>query len=262
MSTSVGEFTAVDDTADASWFINFMDTTNAQPEYARIRSTLITELGSLSGRAVLDVGCGPGDDTREVAELVGPTGRVVGVDLSEAMLTEAKRRGGPVEFRHGDVHELPFPDASFDAVRAKLVRIHSPRIDRADDELVRVLRPGGRVAVFDYDIETYIVDHPDRRSTRTLINYWTDEHHQQGWCGRQTRRRFLDRGLKDVTVVPHTVRNPYEVFRSVIIGPVTEAVEKGLVDVSVDEWFAPLAEADREGRFFAALTGYVVSGTK
>jgi ubiquinone/menaquinone biosynthesis C-methylase UbiE len=262
MSTSVGEFTAVDDTADTSWFIDFMDTTNAQPEYAGIRSSLIAELGPLSGRAVLDVGCGPGDDTREVAELVGPAGRVVGVDLSEAMLAEAKRRGGSVEFLQGDVHELPFPDASFDAVRAKLVRIHSPRIDTADDELVRVLRPGGRLAVFDYDIETCTLDHPDRTTTRTLINYWADAHHRQGWCGRQTRGRFLARGLKDVTVVPHTVRTPFELFRDVTIGPVTEAVERGLVDVSVEEWFAPLAAAQEQGRFFTALTGYVVSGTK
>ncbi len=262
MSCSIGQFTAVDDTADASWFIDFMDRTNAQPEYARIRESLITAMGPLSGRAVLDVGCGPGDDTREVAELVGPTGRVVGMDLSGAMVAEARRRGGPVEFVPGDVHELPFPTASFDAVRVKLVRIHSPEIDTADDELVRVLRPGGRLAAFDFDIETFTLDHPDRTTTRAVLNFWADQHHRQGWCGRQTRRRFLARGLTDVTVVPHTVPTTYELFRAVMDGPLAEAVALGVVDVSPQEWFAPLAEAAEQDLFFASVGGYVVAATR
>jgi ubiquinone/menaquinone biosynthesis C-methylase UbiE len=262
MSSSVGQFTAVDDTADTSWFIDFMDTTNAQPEYARIRSSLITALGPLSGRTVLDVGCGTGDDTREVAELVGPTGRVVGADLSEAMLAEARRRGGPVEFVPADVHALPFPDASFDAVRVKLVRLHSPDIDGADDELVRVLRPGGRLAAFDFDVETFTLDHPDQKATRAVLNHWVDHHHREGWCGRQTRRRLLARGLTDVTVAPHTVQTTYDLFRAVINGPLAEAVALGVIDMTAEEFYAPLAEAHEKGAFFATLTGYVLGATR
>jgi ubiquinone/menaquinone biosynthesis C-methylase UbiE len=261
MTGSVGQFTTVDDTSDASWFIRFMDVSNAVPEYGEIRASLIAGLGPLAGATVLDVGCGTGDDTRELAELAGPDGRVVGTDLSEAMLAEARRRGGDIEFTLGDVHALEFPDASFDAVRVKLVRQHSPDIDAADTELLRVLRPGGRLAVFDYDFETLALDHPDRETTRRIVRHWVDNH-REGWVGRQLRRRFAVRGLRDITITPHTVQMPYGFFRSSMEGTLAAAVSAGVLDVSPEQWWRPLEQAEAEGHFFAGLTGYVLAATR
>ncbi|TDV52095.1 methyltransferase domain-containing protein [Actinophytocola oryzae] len=260
MSVSAGQYTAVDDTEDASWFIRFSDSVNSFPETRAVRKSLIEQLGPLDGKHILDVGSGPGDDTRELAALAGPHGRVVGVDLSEAMLAEARRRGGPVEFMSGDIHSLSFPDATFDRVRVKLVRQHSPDVDAADDELVRVLRPGGRLAVFDFDFGTLAIDHPDQETTRALMPHWVD-HHKQGWCGRQMRRRFLSRGMKDVTLTPHTTQMSYEFFRRAAEGAVAEAVAAGALD-SPGEWWAPLVEAEANGQFFASLTGYVLGATR
>lgn len=256
-----GKFTTVDDTEDVSWFIRFSDTVNAMPEHRGTRQALVNALSPLERQHVLDVGSGPGDDTRTLAELAGPEGRVVGLDLSEAMLTEARRRGGPVEFMHGDVHALPFADDTFDRVRAKLVRMHCPDIDRADDELIRVLKPGGKLAVFDFDFETFTLDHPDKVMTRAIARHWTD-HHTQEWCGRQTRRRFLMRGMTDVTITPRTVQIPYDFFRTLMVGTLAEAVATGALDVSPEEWWRPLTEAAEVGQFFATLTGFVVGATK
>lgn len=261
MTGIVGNFSTVDDTGDASWFIRFSDVQNKIPEQQRTRQALIAVLGPLAGRQILDVGCGAGDDTREVAELVGPDGHVIGLDISEATLAEARKRGGPVEFTLGDMHKLSYADESFDGVRAKLVRMHSPDIDTADDELIRVLRPGGKLAAFDYDFDTLAVDHPDRATTREIVHYWAD-HHQQPWCGRQTRRRFLARGLKNVTVTPHPVSVTYEFFRSAMDGALTEGVASGALDVSPDEWWRPLSEAADEGRFFACAMGFILDATR
>jgi ubiquinone/menaquinone biosynthesis C-methylase UbiE len=262
MSISAGNFTTVDDTEDASWFIRFSDSVNAIPGYKGVRQSLIEQLGPLEGQHVLDVGSGPGDDTRAVAALVGPNGRVVGVDISEAMLAEARRRGGPIEFVHGDIHELPFPDASFDRVRIKLVRQHTPDIDAADDELVRVLRPGGRLAAFDLDFETLTLDHPDREITRIVERFFVD-HHKQGWCGRQMRRRFMSRGMTDVTVTPHTVEMSYDFFRKAADGALDEAVAAGALDeATTAEWWAPLNEAEANDLFFCSLTGFVLGATR
>lgn len=258
MTSSVGQFTKVDDTADASWFIRFMDVANAVPEYGEIRSSLIRALGELPGRSILDVGCGTGDDARELATLGG---RVTATDISDAMLAEARRRGGDVTFVREDVHALTFPDASFDGVRVKLVRQHSPDVDTADDELVRVLRPGGRLAVFDYDFETLALDHPDRRATRAIVRYWVDNH-REGWSGRQLRRRFASRGLSDLGITPHTVQMPYEFFRSSMEGALSQAVADGVVDVDPVSWWRPLEEAEASGHFFAGLTGYVLGATR
>jgi ubiquinone/menaquinone biosynthesis C-methylase UbiE len=261
MSSSVEQFTTVDGTADASWFIRFMDVANAVPEYGEIRRSLIAAMGDLTGKRVLDVGCGTGDDTRE---LVGLAGSVVGTDLSEAMLAEARRRGGDVEFRREDVHDLSFQDASFDCVRVKLVRQHSPDIDRCDDELVRVLRPGGRLAVFDYDFATLTLDHPDRQTTRAIVRHWVDNH-REGWSGRQLLRRFTTRGLTDVSITPHTVLMPYEFFRSSMEGTLSSAVESGALEMTASDaaaWWRPLAEAEAAGHFFAGLTGFVLGATR
>jgi SAM-dependent methyltransferase len=100
------------------------------------------------GDRVLDVGCGPGNFSRDFARAVGE-GLVVGIDASETMLAAAVKRGGGANLAYvrGDACELPFGDAAFDAVCcfAALYLIEEPM--RAIDEIVRVLAPGGRVAL-------------------------------------------------------------------------------------------------------------------
>jgi SAM-dependent methyltransferase len=100
------------------------------------------------GDRVLDVGCGPGNFSRDFARAAGE-GLVVGVDASETMLSEAVKRGGDANlaFVRGDACDLPFDDGAFDAVCcfAALYLIEEPA--KALEEIVRVLAPGGRVAL-------------------------------------------------------------------------------------------------------------------
>jgi SAM-dependent methyltransferase len=105
-------------------------------------------LSIASGDRVLDVGCGPGNFTRDFADAAGD-GLVVGIDASDAMLEVAVRNNAVdnVAYVRGDAGALPFRDASFDAVCcfAALYFIEEPM--RALEEVVRVLAPGGRVAL-------------------------------------------------------------------------------------------------------------------
>ncbi|MBX6766742.1 MAG: methyltransferase domain-containing protein [Actinomadura rubrobrunea] len=268
-SGNVGQFSRVDLAADSTWFIRFMDLANSLPEYGEIRRALAAAMGDLTGKVVLDVGCGTGDDARELARLVGAEGRVVGTDLSETMVREAERRSEageplPTEFLLEDMCRLRFADGTFDATRAKLVRQHCEDIDKADDELVRVTRPGGRIVIFDYDFETLTVDHPDRDTTRELVRCWVDGH-QHGWNGRELWRRFSDRGLRDLSVTPYTVRMPFDFFRASMEGGLAAARQAGDLALSADElaaWWRPLLDAAATGRFFASLTGFLLAGTR
>jgi len=104
------------------------------------------------GDGVLDVACGTGNFSRDFARSVGAAGLVVGIDVSETMLTRAvedTRKGGLANtaYVRGDAQELPFLDASFDAVCcfAALYLIEEPYAAIA--EIARVLAPGGRVAL-------------------------------------------------------------------------------------------------------------------
>ncbi len=96
------------------------------------------------GTRVLDVATGPGWVAAEAAERGAS---VVGVDVAEAMIATARSAHPGLEFRWADAHELPFADASFDAVVGNLAVMHLSRPERAMAEFVRVLRPGGRLAL-------------------------------------------------------------------------------------------------------------------
>ena len=104
--------------------------------------------------AVLDLGCGAGFDACVAAMAVGPTGRVVGVDLSPAMLAVAERGRAAaglanVEFRKADVEAIPFRDASFDVALSNGVLSLIPDKPAALREVFRVLKPGGRLQACD-----------------------------------------------------------------------------------------------------------------
>ena len=118
-------------------------------------------LGSLRpGMDLLDVGCGPGTITLDLAELVAP-GRVVGVDAAGGVVEEADRlrrdRGVPnAEFRVDDVYALGCADASFDVVHAHQVLQHLTDPVTALREMRRVMRPGGVLAVRDSDYAGFV----------------------------------------------------------------------------------------------------------
>lgn len=126
------------------------------------------------GLDLLDLGCGPGTITADLAERVAP-GRVVGLDAAAGVLTEAaalaSRRGLAVEWVVGDALALPFADDSFDVVHAHQVLQHVADPVGALRELARVTRPGGLVAVRDVDYAATTWYPPDAGLDRWLELY-------------------------------------------------------------------------------------------
>ncbi|MFD7729391.1 methyltransferase domain-containing protein [Kitasatospora phosalacinea] len=108
------------------------------------------------GQRLLDVGCGPGTITADFAELVGPEGRVVGIEpvagvLAEAAALAADRGLANLSYEVADVYRMPYADGSFDVVHAHQVLQHLPDPVAALREMRRVTAPGGVIAVRDSD---------------------------------------------------------------------------------------------------------------
>ncbi len=162
------------------------------------------------GHRLLDIGCGPGTITVDLADLIDP-GEAVGVDQVEAVLDEARalaeQRGqSNVRFECADAYDLPFDDGSFDVVFAHQVLQHLARPVDMLREAHRVLRPGGIVAVRDADYATMVHAPHDLRLDRWLRLYDTVARANGGEpnAGRFLRGWVLEAGFVQDTTTTST----------------------------------------------------------
>jgi SAM-dependent methyltransferase len=205
------------------------------------------------GQRLLDVGCGRGDDVRALAPRVGPNGCVIGIDISETLIGEARQLGADpcVHFQIADAHALPFADASFDAARVDRALQHVEDPARVLAEMARIVRPGGIVVASEPDWGTLAVDAADRDATRELGRLRCDRHIRNGWIGRQLPGHFARLGLAAIEVRPVTLA-----IRSFAMA----ADLLQLADTAAPAWLQELRDRDSRGTFFAAMTGFTVKG--
>jgi arsenite methyltransferase len=128
----------------------------------------------LPGETVLDIGCGAGTDLLLAARRVGPGGRAIGIDMTEAMLDRALASAAAAGLRNVEVHRadataLSLPDASVDVVISNGVLNLVPEKEKAFAEILRVLRPGGRLQLADI-----VLNAPLSAEARGDVGLWTD----------------------------------------------------------------------------------------
>ena len=153
------------------------------PELANVPDTAVESfagvanpfsLGRLAaGERVLDIGSGAGTDSLVAAQMVGPEGSVVGIDMTPEMLAKARRAAEEmgaenVEFLEADAERLPFADGAFTVVISNGVIDLIPEKDAVFGEIYRVLEPGGRIQVADVTIQN-----PVSEEGRRNIDLWT-----------------------------------------------------------------------------------------
>src|SRR5712691_8463033 len=137
------------------------------PFFARMLHEYLDVMQIETAHTVLDMGCGTGVVARTIARRPGFAGTVTGIDLSPYLADVATRLAteegvdARVTFRVGDTRRLDFPDAAFDAVVAHTLMNHVDDPVAVVKEAARVVRPGGRLGIFDSDFSTLAFNHPN-----------------------------------------------------------------------------------------------------
>ena len=154
-----------------------------EPELSRVPDATVESFAGVAnhwllgridpGSVVLDLGCGAGTDLLIAAQMTGPAGRVIGVDMTASMLERARVSAdemglGNVELHEALIEALPVDDASVDVVISNGVIDLVPDKDAVLDEIDRVLRPGGRLQVADVIIHNEVSE-----DARKRIDLWT-----------------------------------------------------------------------------------------
>ena len=154
-----------------------------EPELSRVPDATVESFAGVAnhwllgriepGSVVLDLGCGAGADLLIAAQMTGPEGRVIGVDMTASMLELARASAGDMRVQNVELHEalieaVPVDDATIDVVISNGVIDLVPDKEAVFDEIDRVLRPGGRLQLADV-----VIHHEVSEDARKRIDLWT-----------------------------------------------------------------------------------------
>jgi SAM-dependent methyltransferase len=256
-------FTNVDEQPDPRSWVEVLDRMRAEPAYRAYKARVADQLRPVAGGRYLDIGCGTGADANALAVRHGVD--VVGVDASETMVEEARRRGLP-EAVVADAASLPFADASFDGAWADRTFQHLADPEAALAELVRVTRPGGRIVVADPDYDTQVVELEDQELARRVLRLRADRALRNGTLAHRMPGLFAAARLEDVSVEAFAVvvRDPAALDNAMGLRTwARTAHERGqLSEDDAHAWERQLDEAIAEGRFLYAFSLFLTAGTK
>ena len=182
-----------------------LEARGADARQREMRRTFLGEIDYPRGARVLDVGCGTGVLTRQLAAEPG-VNSVVGVDAAPSLLENARelaRDLAAVEFEEADARELPFADASFDVVVFDSTLSHVPGPDRALAEAYRVLRPSGWLGAFDGDYATVTVALGDHDPLQACVDAMVAGSVTDRWLVRRLPALVHECGFSDLTFRSH-----------------------------------------------------------
>jgi ubiquinone/menaquinone biosynthesis C-methylase UbiE len=235
----------------------------------RRRGLVRGALAPAAGERVVDVGCGPGFLSAEILEEVGTGGSVAALDASEPMLELARRRcagHANITFQAADALALPLADGEADAAVCVQVLEYVADATAALTEMCRVLRPGGRVLVWDVDWSTVSMADGGSGLTPRVLAAW-DEHLAHASLPRTLRARLGEAGFADVRMAAHAFAaselDP-DAYGAALMPFIAQFVtgRQGVTAEDAQAWVAEQRALDERGAFFFAATQFCFTATK
>jgi SAM-dependent methyltransferase len=257
------QYATWDETTALRWAAG-LDQRAADPQQVALRAGVLAAAGLRPGQVAVEVGCGTGPLLAGLAGAVGPSGRALGVEPQSTLAgIAASRLRGRAAVCLGTGAHLPVASGVADVAVAQTVLLHVPRaaLPGTLAEMVRVVRPGGRVISVDQDMDGWLIDHPDRETTTRLLRQNTIHRYGEGWAGRRMPALFRAAGLRDVDVVAttHIDTDRDSHLHLNLLWMLADLVAAGLFpERDADRWRDQL---ESQPGFFAALTYYRCTGT-
>ncbi|RPI43437.1 MAG: methyltransferase domain-containing protein [Betaproteobacteria bacterium] len=241
----------------------------AAPAVVEQRRRTLAALALRPGETALDIGCGPGYLTREMAKQVGCNGRVIAIDTSEPMLDLARCRCAEfaqVEFSRADAAALPCEDASIDVAAAVQVYLFAADLDAVVREVARVLCPGGRVVIVDTDWDSTVWHSSDPTRMQRFLDVWMGRY-ANGRIARLFPGCLRRAGLRiehaDAIPIVELAPDDSRYSGSQVSELARFVTGKGGIGADeADAWARDLRDLAEQGAYFFALNRYLFVARK
>ncbi len=258
------DFGNVDSSTHPNLFVRYLEQTQANDEMQLLKRQSYALLEAAEGKHLLDIGCGIGDDVRALAQIVGAAGKAVGIDNSQTMLNEARKRSEgleyPGEFHLGDIHHLPFADNIFGGCRTERVLMHSNDPAQVLREMMRVVRPGSPIVVIEPDLDS-VITHVSNHELARKMTQWRCDSVRNGWIGRQLPGLFRQCGLTNIRIIP-TVMTDFKAPETTPTLLISAQRRNILSAAEAAEIMTDFQQRGEQGQYFEFGVFFTVVGSK
>jgi len=246
-------------TAEAEALVRFLEDADRLPGFVAIRRAMREAMDLRAQMRVLDAGCGIGLEARRLAA-EHPRAHVTGPDRNAELLqvarSQTETQTGNLEWIEGDLVDLRLDGASFDVVRTERVLMYlaDPLFEHVLDDLVGILRPGGRFVLFELDYgATTLPEAGHDAAVVRRAHAALERSLSQPWAGRRLPQLLADRGLLDVTADPYAFAVSEPVWRRIVRDTLHDA------DPALSAWLADSAQLVADDVLSAVFTGILTT---
>ena len=236
------------------------------PEIVRQRQHTLNRLSVKRGEQILDVGCGVGFLSYEIALQTGDSGRVSGIDQNSEMIRHANNRCKSLrntEFSEANAEDLPFPEESFDAACCTQVLLYVNDVAQVLSGIRRVLKPAGRIIIVETDWRGVVLNSDYDSITRKIFSAWDTVVPSPNLPVR-LGPLLVDNGFCNVYVEPIPILNkeytPSQFSHGMMNWITRNALKKGVITKEQSQkWLDDLDEKGKSGNYFFCVNRFLFS---
>jgi SAM-dependent methyltransferase len=236
------------------------------PEIVRQRQHTLNKLSVKLGEKILDVGCGVGFLSYEIALQTGDSGRVSGIDQNSEMIRHANKRCESLrntEFSEANADNLPFPEESFDAVSCTQVLLYVNDVAQVLSGIRRVLKPAGRIIIVETDWRGVVLNSDYNSITRKIFSAW-DAAVPSPNLPVRLGPLLVDNGFCNVDVEPIPILNteytPSQFSHGMMNWITKNALKKRVITKEQSQkWLDDLDEKGKSGNYFFCVNRFLFS---